>query len=317
MNPDDHFSTATGGTDRPCIKALPGLPEGGDCGLLHFMTHIQSFRRHQDLWATVSRLVRRLLNASGGGIMLLDRQAGEFFIPAASVEDAEMEARFKGMRFPAGRFPLEQLFSNRTASIFHSASDRPVLFQNMDAQISEYTLNRLDVPLRTMDGMIGTLWAVNRKAGQFDAPAIALTNALAGIIGSAMENIAGKPQAFLSDRSKRHFERVEHHIVDDLSHAIKTPLAVSIASLKLLERYLKKLPDSGWQRIFRRTERNLGRLLTIEYEMEDILRRQTPGDPSVAFSPRHTVAAAPNEPIVGRPLASSPKGITKPKDTVG
>ena len=64
------------------------------------------------------------------------------------------------------------------------------------------------------------------------------------------------------------------HVIHQLSHALKTPLAVLIASLKLLQRYLEQLPHRDWLKVLERAQRNLTRLLSLEYDMEDILRQR-------------------------------------------
>jgi hypothetical protein len=275
MTPDDNHHV-----DRPApLDDYEAKPNGtGDQALLLFLKDIQRFKQHSELWEAVARLICRIVPASGGGIMIWDRNNEEFFVPAASIEDAEIQALCLRSRFSSGPSPFRHLFSTGAASVFHSFDKIPEPFQGMPCQLRNYTRIRMDWPLRLKQTMIGTLWAVNPKAGIFDADAAIRMDALAGITGSAMDSIRSNARLNLSNQHVKAFNQAKDHAADYLSHAIKTPLAVSIASLKLLERQLHRLPDISWKRIFDRTERNLKRLLTIEYELEDILRKNPPAE---------------------------------------
>gem|GEM_PF-4667805 len=276
MTPNDHPDINDEGADSAGRISPPAPQDHHEHALLSFLIDIQNYKRHPDLWEAMACLIRRSLRTAGGGIMLLNRDKQEFFVPAASVEDAGVEIRFKSMRFPAGEAPFAQLFPTEAALVLNDFKHEPHVFRHMNTHVGEYISNRLDVPLRIKDTIVGTLWAINCEEGHFDASSAVLMSALAGITGSAMQSISCDAYLSLSDQRMKHFNLSKSHVVDHLSHAIKTPLAVSIASLKLLEKHLRKLPDSAWQKIYRRAERSLGRLLTIEYEMEDILRRNQP-----------------------------------------
>ncbi|MFZ1985307.1 MAG: ATP-binding protein [Desulfatitalea sp.] len=80
-----------------------------------------------------------------------------------------------------------------------------------------------------------------------------------------------------SDPQVEDFDFAKDRVLHHLSHALKTPLAVLIASLKLLAKHLNRLPDSAWQTVYQRAQRNLERLLSIEYETEDILGQREKG----------------------------------------
>ena len=282
MIPDDdhnehrHISRNQAGSNpKPCDEQA----------MLLFMKGIQRFNTYPDLWEAVTHLICKILNVSGSGIMLLDRNREEFFIPVASIDDPHIESLFMETRFASGKSPFENFFSNVDASIVHSFKTAPHPFQFVDSQLRDFIVARIDVPLRLKETIIGTLWAVNPSAGFFDANAAVLMGALAGITGSAMESIRIDARLNMSNQQLKDFNLARDHAVDHLSHAIKTPLAVTIASLKLLEKQLRRLPAISWKRIFDRAERNLKRLLTIEYDLEDILRQQhqSAGDESFSF----------------------------------
>jgi GAF domain-containing protein len=266
-----------GSLSASCSMVLKNA--AGEQSFLLFLKEIQNYKSDRDLWRSTARSIRGLLHVTGGGIMLLDRDKEEFFTPAASLDDALIQPLFESSVFSSGKSPLENLFSTGDASVVDFSEEIPEPFGNMGPQLRKLINTRLDVPLRLGDTMVGTLWAINPVRGAFDAQAALLMNALAGITGLAVERIhwvAGR--LGLSDQQIKHFNMARDQAVDHLSHAIKTPLAVSIASLKLLKKQLCRLPEVAWKRTYDRTERNLKRLLNIEYELEDILRNHQQAD---------------------------------------
>ncbi len=65
-------------------------------------------------------------------------------------------------------------------------------------------------------------------------------------------------------------DQVIHH----LSHELKTPVSVVAASLSLLEKRLSATEAQGYQRVLERAQRNLQRILDMQYEIESYSARQ-------------------------------------------
>jgi K+-sensing histidine kinase KdpD len=139
---------------------------------------------------------------------------------------------------------------------------------------SNWIVNRLDVPIKTLGRTVGVLSAINKTNGDFNQHDAALLSSVAGITALAMENIRIRESLAKYYRQMKDFSRAKDRVIHQLSHALKTPLAVLIASLKLLRKYTSASADTTWLNIYDRAQRNLARLLTIEYEMEDILRQR-------------------------------------------
>ena len=60
--------------------------------------------------------------------------------------------------------------------------------------------------------------------------------------------------------------------INHLSHELKTPLAALLGALAQLKRKLAPVPQEEWQRAMERAERNLQRLLDLQFEVEDIMQ---------------------------------------------
>jgi signal transduction histidine kinase len=69
--------------------------------------------------------------------------------------------------------------------------------------------------------------------------------------------------------------RAKSRVIHHLSHELKTPLSVLGASLGLLKKRLsgKEEQGRGYQQILDRAQRNLNRLLEMQYEIGDILQK--------------------------------------------
>jgi len=71
------------------------------------------------------------------------------------------------------------------------------------------------------------------------------------------------------------FNRAKEKVIHHLSHELKTPVSVLAASLELIRKKSSGLETSaGILRVVERAGRNLGRILDMQYEIEDILKEK-------------------------------------------
>jgi len=71
--------------------------------------------------------------------------------------------------------------------------------------------------------------------------------------------------------------RAKDKLINHLAHELKTPVAVLLSSLKLIRKQLAPVPSENWQRVMQRAEKNLQRLLEMENEVEDIVKKSESG----------------------------------------
>ena len=67
--------------------------------------------------------------------------------------------------------------------------------------------------------------------------------------------------------------RAKDKLINHLAHELKTPLSVLLSSLKLIKKHLASVPSEKWDRAMKRAEKNLRRLLEMETEVEDIIKK--------------------------------------------
>jgi signal transduction histidine kinase len=132
----------------------------------------------------------------------------------------------------------------------------------------------LDVPIQIQDRLIGVLCAVNKKQGTFDQPDVDLLTAIANYVALPIENSAINEELKRSYQEVQSLNRAKDRVIHHLSHELKTPVSILSASLSILRKRLEGLEDHNWDNIFDRAHRNLDRLLEMQYEIEDILRKK-------------------------------------------
>ena len=67
--------------------------------------------------------------------------------------------------------------------------------------------------------------------------------------------------------------RAKDKLINHLAHELQTPVAVLFGTLKLFKKHLAAVPQENWQRSMDRAEKNLKRLLEMQSEVQDIVRK--------------------------------------------
>ncbi|MBW2144309.1 MAG: HAMP domain-containing histidine kinase, partial [Deltaproteobacteria bacterium] len=70
--------------------------------------------------------------------------------------------------------------------------------------------------------------------------------------------------------------KAKDKVINHLSHELITPVAVLSASLNTLAKKLPESREQTWKPIIERAQRNLDRLLEIQYQTEDIMQEKRP-----------------------------------------
>jgi PAS domain S-box-containing protein len=240
--------------------------------LFRIASALHRFRRLDERLEYITREVQELVGAGGASVILLDEKKKEFFFRVAAYENSETVQKMKEIRFPLTEGVAGQVYRTGEPLIVHDTSKSPYFFNRVDEQSEYRTENMLDVPVRNQDRMIGVLCAVNKKEGAFDATDVALMSAIGNMIALPVEN------ARINEALKRSYEEVQSlnrakgRVIHHLSHELKTPVSVLSASLGLLQKRMAATGDQKLDKIFERSQRNLDRILDMQYQIEDIMR---------------------------------------------
>ncbi len=233
---------------------------------------LHKFKKLDERLEYIAGEVRQLINVEGASVILLDEDKKEFIFRVAVFDDRETGKKMINLRFPADKGVAGFVYRTKEPLIVHDTSKSPFFLKNVDNQTGYKTKSMLDVPIHIRERMIGVLCAVNKKNGKFDRNDVEFLNAIASTVALPVENARINDELAKSYEEVRALNKAKERVIHHLSHELKTPVSVMSASLGLLSKKLKKHNDETVNRILGRAKRNLDRLLSMQYKIEDILR---------------------------------------------
>jgi len=224
--------------------------------------------------ALITKEVQDLLGIEGAMVILLDEENQEFFFRETAFDKTETGTKFKELRYPVDKGIAGLVYRTGKPQIVQDAYKSPYFAREVDRQAKYRTRNMADVPLEIEGRMIGVLCAVNKKQGQFDQSDIELLTTIGNLVALPIENAGINEQLTRSYEEVKSLNRTKDRVIHHLSHELKTPVSILSASLSLLGKRLSEIEDKGWNTIIDRAQRNLQRLLEMQYQLEDILREK-------------------------------------------
>lgn len=226
----------------------------------------------EELLDYISIEIKRLLNVEGARVILLDEERMELFYLGAAYDDSATEKKIKHIRFPATEGLAGKTIKTGEPIIVPDVSKDPDFYRGVDKQLGFHTRDVLNVPLKSRDRIIGVLSALNKKEGAFDQTHVKLLSLIGGTVALSIENARFSEQLREAYREVTSLNRAKDKVINHLSHELKTPVSVLLASLNILSRKLTALPDESWKTTIERARRNLDRILEIQYQVEDIMQ---------------------------------------------
>lgn len=238
--------------------------------LLRISTALPEYPELEDLLDFISAEIKRLMKVEGAMIILLDEEKKEFFFLGGAYENKASQKIAREMRFASSTGVAGRVVRTGKPAIVPDTSKDPDFFDTIDKEIWGDTINILDVPLRSGERIIGVLCAVNKKDG-FDETDVELMEMIAGTVELSVENARFAKEIKKAYKEMASLNRAKDRVINHLSHELKTPLAVLLSSLHLLEKKLALLPETSWKPTIVRAQRNLARVLDIQYQAQDIM----------------------------------------------
>jgi PAS domain S-box-containing protein len=239
--------------------------------LFRIASAIHRFRGLDDRLEYITRQVQKLIAIEGASVILLDETAREFYFRVSAFEDAEASRKWKEIRFPADKGAAGQVYRTGKPLIVHDTSKSPYYFKQVDDKAGYNTRSMLDVPIQIQDRMIGVLCVVNKKEGVFDETDVELLSTIANMVALPIENARINEKLFQSYEEVKSLNQAKDRVIHHLSHELKTPLSVLAASSSILRKKYRGSQDQNLKKILDRADRNLTRILEMQYEIEDII----------------------------------------------
>jgi len=220
----------------------------------------------------ISKEVKRALNTEGAIVGLYDPERNDFYFLGAAYEDPSAEQQIKAIRHPFDKSVSGRVVKTGQAVIVNDTSIEPDYHDGVDRAMGMHTRNMVVVPLRARERIAGVLIAMNKKTGSFDDQDKRLLTMIGSTVAFSIENARFSKELKEAYQEVSSLNRAKDRIIDHLSHELKTPVSILLASLKLFARKMEALPDEDWKATFERAHRNLERILDIQYQVGDIMR---------------------------------------------
>jgi PAS domain S-box-containing protein len=239
--------------------------------MLHISTALPAYPDLEDLLDYVSGEVRRVLEVEGAMVILLDDEKRELFFLGAAYDDKATQQRAKEIRYPADKGISGKVIKTGEPIIVHDTSKDPDFYGVVDHQLGYQSRSMLDVPMRSGERIIGVLCASNKKQGVFDQDDVKILSMIAATVAPSIENARFSREIQRAYKEVSSLNRAKDKMINHLSHELKTPISVLLASLNILSKKLAALPEETWKTTIERARRNLDRILGIQYQAEDIM----------------------------------------------
>jgi PAS domain S-box-containing protein len=228
----------------------------------------------QDLLYYINSEVKSLLGTEGSITVLHDEIKGDLFILGAAYDDMDAEKRAGEIRFSMNQLVAGEVMLTGEPIIVNDTSTRRPLHEERDRKLGYKTRNLVLVPLKSSDRTIGALCAINKKEGLFDQTDVEMLSMIAGTVALSLENARFSEELKKAYREVTSLNRAKDKVISHLSHELRTPVAILSGSLNILARRLAALPQETWKPTLERLQRNLDRVVDIQYQVQDIMENK-------------------------------------------
>ena len=242
--------------------------------LLRISTALPKYPELEALLDYVSSEVKRLIETEGAIVILLDEEKDELFILGSAYDDTATQERIKEVRFSMNQLMAGRVIKSGEPLIVSDTAEDAELHRERDKRLGYHTRNLLLVPLRSRDRIIGVLCAINKKEGDFGQTDVERLSMIAGTVALSIENARFSDEIKKAYREVSSMNRAKDKVINHISHEIKTPVAVLSPTLNILAKKLKSLPEETWKPAIERGQRNLNRILEIQYGVDDIMQNR-------------------------------------------
>jgi len=240
--------------------------------LLRISTALPEYPELGELLDYISNEVRRLIDTEGALVILLDEEKDELFILGSAFDDIITQKRVKEIRFSMDQLIAGRVIKSGEPLIVSDTYENAELHKERDKKLGYHTRNLLLVPLRSSDRITGVLCALNKKEGGFGQTDVERLSMMAGTVALSIENTRFSDQIKKAYREVSSMNRAKDKVINHISHEIKTPVAVLSPTLNILAKKLEGLPEETWKPALERGQRNLERILEIQYGVDDIMQ---------------------------------------------
>lgn len=231
--------------------------------LLHIGQLITSEMGFDKLFEVIVEQIKQIMDSESCSVFLIDEQ--ERNLTAFVSTDLKRDE----IVLPKNTGVAGWVYQNKIPLIVSDAYMDDRFYRGIDKRTGFQTRAIMCVPLINREyECIGTLQALNKKSGQYNQEDQEILLHLANYVTIALENSMLYEKLKASDKAK---QKVIHH----LSHELKTPLAIILTVLDLIERKTEQANDKNLQKTIARGKRHVKRLMDLQDKVDDIIRERS------------------------------------------
>jgi PAS domain S-box-containing protein len=221
----------------------------------------------------ISSEVKKLLDTEAAMVGLFDEAKNDLHFPGAAYDDPSAQLQIKRIRYPVQKSLAGKVIRTGEAVMVSDTASEPDFYNGLDKAIGFNTRNLLIVPLRARERIIGVLAAINKKVGPFDQKDQKLLTMMASTVALSVENASFSKELKEAYEEVSSLNKAKDKIMNHLSHELRTPVSILLASLNLFSKKLEAVPGTDWHATYERAKRNLDRIVDIQDQVADIMRQ--------------------------------------------
>jgi PAS domain S-box-containing protein len=216
--------------------------------------------------------VRHLTESEVANVILYDEERGELVFFVTAHENQALSEHSNEARFSLDQLMAGKIIKTGRPRIGNQVSESGPFSKERDEKLGYQTRNVAQVPLWSGERIIGILVAANKKEGEFEQSDINLLNTIGSTVALSIENARYSSELQKAYQEVRSLNHAKDKLIHHLSHELKTPVSILSGSMSILTKQLSKLPDTNWQKNFKRIDRNLKRIVEIQKQVSDIVQ---------------------------------------------
>ena len=223
------------------------------------------------LLSVVVTELRTALDTEAAGLLLHDEHQGDLYWREVQDDKGLIPPRSSDVRLPLEKSLSGQVFQTGEPALINNPADNPQFFKPFETRTGFAIRNEIIVPLNTREKTIGVLVVMNKKDGQFTEEDVQVLTSLAGVVALALENATFFDELMVSYRELEDLNRVKSKILNHLSHELRTPLAILRGTLVTMDKRLKDMGLTDFDRALARMNRHVQSLNRLESQVESII----------------------------------------------
>jgi len=230
--------------------------------LFHIGQFITSEINFDTLFDVIAEQTNQIMNTERCSVFLADEN-GTGLTAFVSTDLKKNE-----ITIPCDQGVAGWVYCNKLPLVVADVQADPRFYPAIDQLTGFNTKNMLCVPLvNRKKACIGTLQALNKKAGAFTDDDRESLGYLSNYVTVALENAKLYEEIKSADEAKK-------RVIDHLSHELKTPLAIISAAFGMIEKKAPHCDNAHVKKAARRGQRSVLRLMELQKKVDDIIRRR-------------------------------------------